>query len=181
MSLILTWILGGGWKWLLGGLVAAGIAIWAGLWLHHYHDLEAQAARVPGLEARITADRSAAKAQAKIDTQNHDASEKAAQAQQKIVVQTRTITERIPVYVHDTISCPGLTVGLARVLRAAADGTDPADLPLASGQSDDDCSDVTSSEVAGWFTSYAEAARGNTQQLSDLIASVKANEAVKEQ
>jgi hypothetical protein len=111
-----------------------------------------------------------------IAANNQAAAVAAAQAQQRIVTQTVTITKEIPHYVHDTVSCPGLTVGLARILRAAADGTDPASLSLASGQSDDTCSDVTASEVAGWFTGYAQASRANTQQLTDLIAAVKAND-----
>lgn len=120
----------------------------------------------------------ALKTQQAIDAKNQETALAAAQAQQRIVTQTVTITKRIPTYVHDTISCPGLTVGLARVLRGAADGTDPASLSLAAGQSDDTCSDVTPTEVAGWFAGYALAARANTQQLSDLIAAVKANDAI---
>lgn len=120
----------------------------------------------------------ALKTEQAIAAKNQTAAVAAAQAQQRIVTQTVTVTKRIPTYVHDTISCPGLTVGLARVLRGAADGTDPASLSLAPGQSDDSCSDVTPSEVAGWFAGYALAARANTQQLSDLIAAVKANDAI---
>lgn len=53
MTLFLAWLLNGGWKYLLGGIAAAGIAILAGLWLHHYHSLEGDAAKVPGLVATI--------------------------------------------------------------------------------------------------------------------------------
>lgn len=84
-----------------------------------------------------------------------------------------TIYKEIPRYVHDTISCPGPTVGLARVLYAEAGGSDPAALTLASGQSDDDCSDVTASEVAGWFAAYAKASIGNARQLNDLEDEVR--------
>lgn len=84
-----------------------------------------------------------------------------------------TIYQEIPRYVHDTISCPGPTVGLARVLRAAAEGALPSALSLATGQSDDDCSDVTPSEVAGWFTAYAKASIGNARQLNDLEDEVR--------
>lgn len=91
-----------------------------------------------------------------------------ASRQEQIITHTVTVTKEIPVYVHDQIRCPGPTVGLARILRAAAAGADPAALQLAPGQSDDDCSDVTPSEVAGWFTSYASAAQENTEQLTAL-------------
>ena len=112
-----------------------------------------------------------------IDARNASAAAAESFAQGKLQAETVTITQRIPVYVHET-SCPGgLTVGLARVLRGAADGTDPGSLALAGGQSDDTCSDVTPAEVAGWFTAYAGAARQNSEQLDALIAAVKANDA----
>jgi hypothetical protein len=93
---------------------------------------------------------------------------KEAQAQTKIITNTVTVTKEIPRYVHDQIACPGPTVGLARVLRAAAGQTDPSTLQLAPGQSDDACSDVTASEVAGWFTEFAGAAQANSEQLTAL-------------
>lgn len=89
--------------------------------------------------------------------------------------QFETITKEIPIYVHDKISCPGPTVGLARVMRAAAAGTDPATLQLATGQSDDDCSDVAATEVAGWVAAYAKASIANAGQLNDLEAEIRAD------
>jgi hypothetical protein len=85
-----------------------------------------------------------------------------------ITLQVAVNAKEITLYVHDQISCPGPTVGLARVLRSYAAGIDASTLSLAPGQSDDDCSDVTASEVASWFNSYAGAARQNSQQLNDL-------------
>jgi hypothetical protein len=98
-----------------------------------------------------------------------------AKAQQQIVTQTVTVTKEIPVYVTtkaDAISC--IPVSLERLLRAAAEGNSAGSLSLASGQSDDSCSDVSASEMAGWFTQYAGAARANAQQLNDLEATIKA-------
>lgn len=112
-----------------------------------------------------------------INKANDAAAQKDAQAQQQIVTRTVTITREVTVHVHDQVFCPGPTVGLARVLRAAAAGVDPTSLDLAPGQSDDSCSDVTASEVASWFTAYAGTAQQNSQQLNDLIAAVKANDA----
>ncbi len=86
-----------------------------------------------------------------------------------------TITKEITRYVtplQDARTC--VTVGLARSLRAEADGSDPGALALAPGQSDDDCSDVTASEVAGWFKAYAEASQHNALQLNLLEADINA-------
>lgn len=97
-----------------------------------------------------------------------------------ITLQVATNSQEITLYVHDKISCPGPTVGLARVLRAYADGIDPANLSLAPAQSDDDCSDVSASEVASWFNAYAGVARQNAQQLTDLQGWVLANQKAQE-
>lgn len=86
-----------------------------------------------------------------------------------------TITKEIHDHVtpiQDIRTC--VTVGLARSLRAEADGSDIDALQNAPGQSDDDCSDVTASEVAGWFKAYAEAAIHNSTQLALLQADIKA-------
>lgn len=159
---------------LVGAMILVGGGAYAGyrFELGRYEQLVAADAK-----AQTKAVELALNTQRHIDADNQAAAVLAAQAQQHIVTQTLTITKEIPRYVHDDTLCPsGLTVGLARVLRGAADGTDPASLQLAPGQSDDTCSDVAPTEVAGWFTGYAQASRANTQQLSDLIAAVKAND-----
>lgn len=126
-------------------------------------------------DAALAADK-ARKAQVLVDALSASAAAWEEKAQAKIQVQTVTITKEIPRYVHDQVSCPGLTVGLARVLRAASDGVDPGGLSDPAGQPDDACSDITPSEVAGWFTSYAGAARANAQQLTALQDWVAATE-----
>lgn len=83
------------------------------------------------------------------------------------------IVQETPVYVtaaQDAIVC--IPVGLARVLRAAAEGRSPGSLSLAPGQSDDDCSDITATEMARWFTAYAGASLGNAHQLNSLEAEI---------
>lgn len=99
-----------------------------------------------------------------------------AYAQGKLEAKTVTLIRKVPIYVtpkQDASVC-GLTVGLARVMRAAAEGSDPDTLTLAPGQSDDDCSDVTPSEVAGWVASFAGVAHQNAEQLNALEAAVLA-------
>lgn len=85
------------------------------------------------------------------------------------------INKEIPAHVtpiQDARAC--ISVGLARSLRGEADGTSIDALQLAEGQSDDDCSDVTASEVAGWFKAYAEASLHNATELTLLQADIKA-------
>lgn len=97
-----------------------------------------------------------------------------AKSQAQIVTRTVTITKEIPAYVtpaQDAVVC--IPVGLARVLRAAAAGADPASLQLAPGQSDDACSDVTASEVAGWFSDYAGTSQANAEQLNELELTIQ--------
>lgn len=84
-----------------------------------------------------------------------------------------TLTKEIHDHVtplQDARSC--ISVGLARSLRAEADGSDAGALQDALGQSDDDCSDATATEVAGWFKAYAEAANHDALQLNLLEAEI---------
>lgn len=86
-----------------------------------------------------------------------------------------TITKEIPAHVtphQDAVAC--ISVGLARLMRAEADGSDADTLQLAEGQSDDDCSDVTPTEMAGWFKDFAAASNHNASQLNMLEADIKA-------
>lgn len=161
----------------VAALVLAAGGFYAGYrWeMGAYQKLKAQDAQASA--AAVTA---ALSNQRRVDQLNSDAAMRQVLAQQKIVTQTVTVTKEIPRYVHDQVICPGPTVGLARVLRAAAAGVDPASLSVAPGQSDDTCSDVTPSEVAGWFTDYASASRQNAEQLNGLVASIKANDATAE-
>ena len=115
------------------------------------------------------------------DTVDMSAALAEAAAQTKIVTQTVTITKEIPRYVtvhQDAIVC--VPVGLARIMRASSAGADPAAIELAPGQSDDACSDLTATEVAGWFSDFAGASRANSEQLTALEAWIIANHAAQE-
>jgi len=168
----LTWIKLGAAALALVGLLGAGFYAGYRWELGTYEkrvadDAAAQTKAVAEKAASISAQ----------DAVNTAAAISEAQSQTKVEIHTVTVTKEIPTYVHDKISCPGPTVGLARVLFGAASATDPATLNLAPGQSDDDCSDVTASEVASWFTQYAGNSQGNAQQLNDLESWVTANHA----
>jgi hypothetical protein len=174
-----TGALSGVWGYVAAAGIAAILAA-SGAWyvVHRMDESTIADMKTADAVAGQNALKAALAKQRQIDAKNQDAAYAEALAQQKIVTQTVTITKEIPTYVHDAISCPGPTVGLARVLRAAALGVEPSSLDAPVGQSSDACSDVTPSEVAGWFKDYAAASRANAEQLDALIASVKANAAI---
>lgn len=159
----LTWIKLGAAVLVVVGIAGAGFYTGYRWELGKYETLAASNA-----QAQTKIAQEAAASQAQQDAVGLKWSLADQKAKDQIAPEVITLTKEIPTYVHDQISCPGPTVGLARVLRAAASGVQADTLTLAPGQSDDDCSDFTPSEVAGWFNQYAGAARSNTQQLSDL-------------
>lgn len=174
----ITGALGGIQTYLIVGAITAAISLGAGAYAgyrwEHGKLLELQLAN-----AKFTTQQVQLKADG--DTRQFKVALKAAvaeaHAQGKLEAKTVKVKERILIYVtkkQDASVC-GLTVGLARILRASAEGSDPGALALASGQSDDDCSDVTPSEVAGWFASYAGISNQNAEQLNALEAETIAN------
>lgn len=167
----LTWIKVGAAILAVVGLLAAGAYGGYRFELGKYETLVANDAKAKTAAVQEKANSDAA--QAKVSLASAVADQK---AQDALQIHTTTVTKEITRYVtaqEDRVVC--VPVGLARIMRSAADGSDPASLGLAPGQSDDDCSDVTASEVAGWFTAYAGAAQQNAQQLNDLEAWVRAN------
>lgn len=155
--------------------ISAVLAFGGGYYLAHRIDASAISdLKAADADAQVKAVQLASQATQKQDKVVLDAAVKEAAEQQKIVTKTVTLTKEIPVYVtaaQDASPC-GFTVGFARILRAAATNTDPATLSLATGQSDDQCSDLTASEVAGWFAQYAATKTANDEQLNSLEASI---------
>lgn len=87
-----------------------------------------------------------------------------------IVMQTATIVKEIPYYVQDTSTC--VTVGLIRVLDAAAVGADPADLALSPGEFNESCAGIGARALAGSIVENYGRARENAAQLAGLQAYV---------
>lgn len=177
-----TGFLGGIQSYLITGAVALAVGTAGGAWVGY----RIESGKVAAIQASLAeAETQVAQHGARIIVAQDRVALDAALSHQtitaNITLQTAVNEKEITLYVHDKISCPGPTVGLARVLRAYSEGIDPADLSLAAGQSDDDCSDVSASEVADWFNQFADAARKNAQQLNDLEAEiVTANKVTKE-
>ena len=161
---------------LIGGAMLAIVSFGGGYWLSHRIDAstisDMKLANAQALNSAIKASASAQQAQDKVI---ENAAVKEAQAQIQIQTVTKTITKEIPKYVTvkgDTVSC--IPVGLERLLYAAASGTSADSLQAPTGQSADSCSDVSATEMAGWFKDYSDAARANAEQLNALEASVTA-------
>lgn len=167
-----------------GILIAAGIALAVGLAGGAYAGYRWE---LGTYETRVAADataQSAAEAIAfkkgqDLAAANQKAGTDDAAAQQVIVDHYHTITKEVPVYVtpaQDAHAC--VTYGFVRVLYAAERGIDPATIPIASGQSDDACTDYDLSALATDLAADFQAANANAQQLTDLEAAVVTNDAI---
>ena len=125
-------------------------------------DIKAQDAQVTAQAqatgARIDAAQSAVDAKSSEDNAVHQNAE--AQA-------ARIIKQKVFVHVHDPVAPRAVgcvSVGLVRQHDAAALGVDPDTLPLAPGVTDDACSPVTNSDLAGVIADNYAAARANAAQ-----------------
>lgn len=87
-------------------------------------------------------------------------------AVERIVTETVYINREIPTYVPDTSHC--ITVGLIRVLDAAARGSDPAAAALAPGQFNETCAGIGSRALAESIVGNYGTARANAAQLTGL-------------
>lgn len=98
--------------------------------------------------------------------------------QARIQTITRTLIQKVPVYVdrQDVADCR-VNVGFVRLFNAAATGVDPGSVPGAASQSNDAASGVGLDTVASVTISDFGAANANAQQLADLQAWVRAQEA----
>ena len=112
------------------------------------------------------------RAVAKVDTATAKAS---TVAQVRIVTRTRTLLQKVNVYVP--VSDPCVPWGLVRLHDAAVLGVDPSTLHAPAGAADDACSDVKPAALmAGVIANYG-AAQQNAQQLTDLEADLNARAA----
>lgn len=84
--------------------------------------------------------------------------------QEKIIVETQTVVERIPYYVSDASGC--ITIGLIRVLDAAALGADPAALDLAPGERNDTCAGIGPAALAEHVSKNYGRARQDAARLT---------------
>lgn len=146
---------------------AAGGA--SGAWVMHKIDSAAYAALVAkDAQAQLEAVEKARAIQAQTDKIALDSAVAEAKAQQKILVQHEVITQEITKYVPVRIAC--FTYGALRLLGAAELGTDPANLTLPAGKSDDSCAPVNVRSVVAALLANHFTFLQNAEQLNALEA-----------
>ena len=133
-------------------------------------------------DAEIYAVQAMAKAQQAQDAVALAAAVKEAKAQATVETQIVTVTKEIPRYVtihQDAVVC--VPYGLVRLLDATVNQTDPSAFQPPAGQSDDTCSPVKASALAGSVIANYGAAIANAEQLTALQAWIVANHAAQVQ
>ena len=169
---------------LLAAVFGAGAVFAAGLWTaHHWDEGTIADLKVAQQRQEITDLAQAMNRIRKADAATLRNQKAYDAAHERIVVETRLITQKVPVYVtRQTDARYPIPYSVVRVLDAAATGRDPSDLPLPAGQSDGSPSPVAASALAGnvaenygscrlayaavaawqaWATSQYEATTGN--------------------
>lgn len=116
--------------------------------------------------AAAAATKAAAVTQGGVDRAAINAGAETATIVEKIVEKTVYITKEIPTYVPDTSSC--ITLGLVRVLDAAASGVDPSTIDLAPGKFNETCADFGSRWLAQSIVGNYGKARANAADLTGL-------------
>ena len=105
------------------------------------------------------------------DAIDRDRAVKEAIAQQHLQDLRNQIPQEVTRYVNNKIPC--ISVGLVRVLDAHALGLSPAELPLASGQSNDTCSAIDNATLAASVAGNYTTALQNGEQLGALIDAIE--------
>lgn len=190
MTAILSYLwLGFGWAkrlvaWLLKNpkaIIATGVVILGLLaWWHDKHQrniIANQGTRIVAFEDAEAARKrlvsvtliTQGEIRARIEAQ-------AAAHQENIRIVTKTIIKEVPVLVTpETDNRFPVPVGVVRVLDAAALGTSVASIPVPTGKTDGDASDVKASEVASNGASNYGSCNATRVQLIDLQEWIKQN------
>lgn len=105
-----------------------------------------------------------------VATSDHAAATAEVKAQERIVVRTRTLRERIPVYVP--VNAPCIPWGVVRLHDAAVLHLDPGSLQPPAGQPDDACSDVAPRAFVDAVVANYGTADANAEQLNALEANL---------
>jgi hypothetical protein len=142
-------------------------------WTVHRIDQAAYAAlQLAGAKAKNDTLAALARTDQREAKANLDAAVAEAQAQQKIVTETVTVTKEIAQ--HVPIATPCIPFGLVRVLDDAATGSDTAGAPTPVGQPDDACAPLSWRAVASELSDDYAGGRANAEQLNALEADVRA-------
>lgn len=151
----------------VGAMALAAVSFGLG---HHYAKLQ-EAEAIAKAEAAAIARTQVA------DQITHDADVAAAQAQQKIVHDTQTIIQKVPVYVTKKADAAcDLTRGTVRLLNASAANVQP--VPAVAGQSDDASAgvalDTAVAVIVQNYGTYAEVV-ARLEALQNWVRAQQAN------
>lgn len=104
------------------------------------------------------------------DQITYDYGIQAAKAQREVEIRTQTLIREVTKFVPQNVDvATPIAVGFVRFYDAAASGsTDPASLPIATGQPNDAASDVKLSEIAAVSAANYGACYDNAVRLSKL-------------
>lgn len=91
--------------------------------------------------------------------------------QTRIVTRTRTLLQKVNVYVP--VSTPCVPWGVVRLHDAAVLGVDPGTLQAPPGAADDACSPFTAAQLMAAVVANYGAADQNAQQLNDLETNLR--------
>lgn len=168
---LVTGALGGVWGYvaaLVIGAVLSGSGV--GYIVHRMDAATIASIKLADADAVIDATKQVAKLQQAQDSIALDAAVKEAQAQQKIVTQTVTVTKEITKHVTDTVPC--VPYGAVRLLNDAATGSNTANAPTPPGQSDGACAPVPWRDFVSDIISDYGIGRQNAEQLNALETNV---------
>lgn len=169
--------LGGIQTYLIVGAVSIAVGLASGAYAGYRWELgDLDALKLADAQAVLKATQEASASRGRQDAVDLSAAVAEAQAQTKVIIQTQTLIRKVPIYVtlaQDSRGC--VTVGFLRILRGAGTEADPSTLQLAPGQSDDDCSTLTLSALAGTISALYGVSLANSEQLNALNAWVVDN------
>lgn len=167
---------------LQGLLIAAGAAAvisgtTVGVLVHKVDSSKMAAVELADARATTKAVELAKVDLAKRDKVTLDTAVKEADAQQKIVTRTVTLTKEVKTYVHEK-ALPCIPLGFIRLLDAAALEADPDTLPLPAGDNNDTCAALTAAALAEGVVSNYGTGQQNAEQLTAAQNWIAAQEAV---
>lgn len=177
-----TGFFGGIQTYLIIGTVTLAVGAASGAWVgYRIESGKVAAIRTADAEAETQAVKLADSNRAAQDAVTLASALSEAEAQEKVITVTQTITKEIPAHVPPAVDATVcVPYGLIRLLDASALQADPDSLSLPAGQSDGSCAPVKASALAQSVIANYGIAQSNAEQLTALQAWVLADQKAQE-
>lgn len=159
--------------WIALAGAAGAAALTAGIITHKVDDSAMQRHLLADAQASEKAAKASAQTERSVAVVDDRHSGAAAAAQTKIVTHTITLTQEVPIYVHDEIARACVPWGVVRLFDASALGLDASVTGPPPGTSDDACSPVATADLANAIVANHGIARQNAAQLDALEADIR--------